>query len=243
MLTRVRSPIQLALWGSFEGMRRIRNRRSAKAPTVPEFSVAESNQLKESALILTGFTTDAHIPVLHCQPNAIQSESRQTNDALLDEISAELEAVTDRLAHRYQRLWFRFVYEILISAMALYLLFRLAKNFFVDSAWYDKPMFGIDYYAVSLVWLIVWSALLLFFFTMTLRRGIEHLIRKTSRDWYRLPALDCLFASLESDTTRILAFRDELNTLKELIDRINQQAEKLDRRLGKKRGSEKGRQS
>jgi hypothetical protein len=238
LLTRVRSPIQLALWGSFEGIRRMQNRRTKKAPIMPEFSIEESNQLKEPALILTGFTTDAHIPVRHCQPSVIQSESKQANETLLGEISAELETVTDRLAHRYQRLWFRCLYEILLSAMLLFLFYRLAKNFFIDSAWYAKPLFGIDYYLVALFWLIVWCALLLLFFTMTLRRGIEHAIKRTSRDWYRLPALDHLFGALESETTQILTFRDELDGMKGLIDRINQQAEKLDKRLGKKRGGE-----
>ena len=235
LLTRVRSPIQLALWGSLEGVRRLRNRRSKKSSPLPEFSVEESNQLKESALILTGFATDAHVPAMHCQISVVQSESKQTSETLLDEIGAELETVTDRLAQWYQRLWFRCTYEILISVMLLFLLYRPAKNFFVDSFFYQRPLLGIDYYVVSLFWLIVWSALLLFFFTMTLRRGIEHSIRTTSRDWYRLPALDSLFASLESETTQILSFRDELDTLKEVMDRINQQAEKLDRRLGKKR--------
>ena len=238
LLARVRSPIQLALWGSFEGIRRFQNRRSPKNPAVPEFSVEESNQLKESALILTGFATDAHIPVRHCQPSVIQSESKQTNEMLLGEISAELETVTDRLAHRYQRLWFRCLYEILLSAMLLFLFYRLAKNFFIDSFWYAQPLLGIDYYLVALFWLIGWCALLLLFFTLTLRRGIEHAIKRTSRDWYRLPALDHLFSTLESETTQILTFRDELDGIKGLIDRINQQAEKLDKRLGKKRGGE-----
>jgi len=233
-LTRVRSPIQLALWGSFESVRRLRNRRSKKAPILPEFSIEESNQLKESALILTGFATDARIPSQLCQPNVIQSESKQTNKVLLDEISAELETMTDRLVQKCQRLWFRSLYEVLLSTMVLLLLALLAKNFFIDSLWYDKPLFGIDRYMESLFWLIIWGALLLFFFTMALRRGIEHSIRKTSQDWYRLPAMDSLFASLEAMTTQILAFRDELETLKRLIDRINQQAEKLDKRLGKK---------
>jgi GTPase SAR1 family protein len=235
LLTRVRSPIQLALWGSLEGIRRVRNRRTKNLSAVPEFSLEESNQLKESALILTGFATDAHIPAQLCQKNVIQSESKQANKTLLDEISAELESITDRLAHRYQRLWFRCLYEILLSVMLLFLLARPAKNFFYDSLFYHDRLLGIDYYAVSLIWLIVWCTLLLFFFTMTLRKGIEHAIKKTSRDWYRLPALDRLFASLESETTQILTFRDELDTTKELIDRINQQAEKLDRRLGKKK--------
>jgi GTPase SAR1 family protein len=240
LLTRVRSPIQLALWGSFEGMRRLRNRRTA-ATVLPEFSVEESNQLKESALILTGFATDAHIPASHCQPSVIQMESKQANSALLEEISAELEAVTDRLAHRYQRLWFRCLYEMLISVMVIVLLFRLAQNFFVDFIWYNRELLGMGHYLISLFWMVVWCALLLFFFTMTLRKGIEQLIRKTSQNWYRLPALDRFFSSLESETTRILTFRDELESLKGLIDRINQQAEKLDKRLGKKRSVPDGR--
>jgi GTPase SAR1 family protein len=238
LLTRVRSPIQLALWGSLEGARRLRNRRPKKSSVVPEFSVEESNQLKESALILTGFATDAHIPPRLCQPSVIQSESKQANETLLGEISAELETVTDRLAHRYQRLWFRCLYETLISVMLLFLLYRPAKNFFIDAPFYDKPLLGLDFYLVSMGWLVAWCMLLLFFFTMTLRRGIEHAIKKTSLDWYRLPALDRLFASLETETTQILTFRDELNSMKGLVDRINQQAEKLDKRLGKKRWNE-----
>jgi len=235
LLTRVRSPIQLAVWGSLESVRRLRNRKTKKVPLVPEFSVEESNQLKESALILTGFATDAHVSPQHCQPSVIQLESKQTSESLLDEISAELETVTDRLAHRYQRLWFRCLYEVLISTMLLFLLARPAKNFFIDAPFYDKPLLGLDFYLVSLGWLILWGGVLLFFFTMILRRGIERLIRKTSKDWYRLPALDRLFESLEAETTRILTFRDDLDVIKGLLDRINQQAEKLDKRLGKKR--------
>ena len=234
-LTRVRSPIQLALWGSLETARRLRNRSFDKALTLPEFSVDESNQLKESALILTGFATDAHISTQHCQPSVIQSESKDTNEELLDEISAELETITDRLAQRSQRFWFRSLYEILFGAMVLFLLARPAKNFFVDAPFYDKPSLGLDFYFVSLIWLILWGGLLLFFFTMALRRGIERSIRKTSKDWHRLPALHRLFALLEAETTRILTFRDELDTMKGEFDRINQQAEKLDKRLGKKR--------
>ena len=235
-LARVRSPIQLALGGAFDTTaRRLRNRQTSPKNISPEFSVEESNQLKESALILTGFATDAHVSTQHCLPNVIQLESKQTNEALLDEISAELETITDRLTQRCQRLWLRSLYEVLFGVMVLYLLTSLAKNFFVDAPWYGKELLGLDYYFISLIWLTLWGAVLLFFFTMMLRRGIEWSIQKTSQDWHRLPALDGLFASLEAETTRILAFRDELDNLKETIDRINQQAEKLDKRLGKKR--------
>ena len=236
-LARVRSPIQLALGGAFDNAaRRLRNRQAPKTPASPEFSVEESNQLKESALILTGFATDAHVSTHHCQPNVIQSESKQTNEALLDEISAELETITDRLTQQCQRFWLRSLYEILFGAMALFLLAQLARNFFIDAFWFQKELLGIEYYIISLIWLTLWGAVLLFFFTMMLRRGIERSIQKTSQDWHRLPALNGLFSSLEAETTRILTFRDELDTLKGVIDRINQQAEKLDKRLGKKRG-------
>jgi len=236
-LARVRSPLQLALGGAFDNTaRRLRNRQTPKTSTSPEFSVEESNQLKESALILTGFATDAHIATQHCLPSAIQSESKQTNEALLDEISAELETITDQLTQRCQRLWLRSLYEVLFGVMALFLLAQLARNFFIDAFWFQKELLGIEYYIISLIWLTLWGAVLLFFFTMMLRRGIERSIQKASQDWHRLPALAGLFASLEAETTQILAFRDELDALKGTIDRINQQAEKLDKRLGKKRG-------
>ena len=235
-LTRVRSPIQLALWGSFETMRQLRKRKLKQNTVLPEFSVEESNQLRESALILTGFATDAHVSTRHCQSNVILSESRQTNETLLAEIASELETMTDRLVQRCQRLWFRSLYEMLFSTMMLGLLYLLAKNFFYDFVWLNnhEGLYGIKVYGASLFWLTIWGIVLLFFFTMTLRRGIERTIQKTSRDWHRLPALNGLFAALETETTRILAFRDELESLKGLIDRINQQAEKLDKRLGKK---------
>ena len=237
-LSRVRSPIQLALGGAFDVARRLRTRSSQTTLGASEFSIEESNQLKESALILTGFATDAHIPTQHCQPNVIQSESRQTHDALLDEIGAELETITDQLTQRCQRLWFRSLYEVLFSVMMLGLLYLLAKNFFYDFVWLNnhEQLYGLKAYGASLFWLIIWGAVLLFFFTMSLRRRIERAIQKTSRDWHRLPALGGLFASLETETTRILSFRDELDALKGTIDRINLQAEKLDKRLGKKRG-------
>jgi len=233
-LTRVRSPIQLALWGSFEAVRQLRNRKLNKSTVLPEFSLEESNQLKESALILTGFATDANVPTQHCQPNVIQSESKETNEALLAEIGAELETITDKLAQRCQRLWFRSLYEVLFGAMLLFLVVRPAKNFFVDSLVYSSPLFGLDFYLVSMGWLILWGGVLLFFFTLMLRQGIEQAIQQVSQDWHRLPALNGLFASLESTTTRILTFRDELDSLKGFVDRINQQAEKLDKRLGKR---------
>ena len=233
-LTRVRSPIQLALWGSFEAVRQLRNRKLNKSTVLPEFSLEESNQLKESALILTGFATDANVPTQHCQPNVIQSESKETNEALLAEIGAELETITDKLAQRCQRLWFRSLYEVLFGAMLLFLVVRPAKNFFVDSPVYGSPLFGLDFYLVSMGWLILWGGVLLFFFTLMLRQGIEQAIQQVSQDWHRLPALNGLFASLESTTTRILTFRDELDSLKGFVDRINQQAEKLDKRLGKR---------
>ena len=233
-LTRVRSPIQLALWGSFEAVRQFRNRKLNKATVLPEFSVEESNQLKESALILTGYATDANVPTQHCQPNVIQSESKETNEALLAEISAELETITDKLAQRCQRLWFRSLYEVLFGAMLLFLLTQPAYNFFIAAPFRGAPLLGIDFYLVSMGWLILWGGVLLFFFTLMLRQGIEQAIQQTSQDWHRLPALNGLFASLEAATTRILTFRDELESLKGVIDRINQQAEKLDKRLGKR---------
>jgi hypothetical protein len=240
LLTRVRSVPQLALWGVFEGVRSFRNwknsRKTRKKPTVSILTAWEEDRLRESALVLVGFAADARIPTESCTPDFALNESKQAGNAFITSIAGELETICERLARRNNRWWVRIVYELLFGGMLIFLLLRPAKNFFIDTL-LDKNtrFYGTDFYLISIFWLLAWGALLLGFFTFTLRRGLNREISETSAQWVRLPALDRLFESVEKETNRIIAYRDELETIHQRLERIDQQAEKLDRRLGRKR--------
>jgi hypothetical protein len=235
ILTRARSPVQLALWGAFEGSRRLKKSRSKKPKIVQPISPDGENTLRESSLVLTGFAADAHLPTACCSPDLVLTEAKQAGEALIADIGAELEAILGDLAKRHNHLWQRVLYETLLGGMLLFLLIRPAKNFFFDSFFYNVPLFGLDYYIVSLFWLIVWSAILLGFFTWMLRGGIDRSIREASANWDHLPSQNQLFSALELETTQVLTFRDELDNISQRIARLDQQGEKLDKRLGRKR--------
>jgi GTPase SAR1 family protein len=240
LLTRVRSVPQLALWGVFEGVRSFRNWTAAgktrKKTTISILTNREEDQLRESALVLVGFATDAHIPTESCTPDFALNESKHAGKAFINSIAGELETICERLANRNNRWWVRIVYELLFGGMLVFLLLRPAKNFFIDTL-LDKNtrFYGADFYIISIFWLIAWGTLLLGLFTFRLRRGLNREINETSAQWERLPALDRLFGTVEKETNRIIAYRDELETIHQRLERINQQAEKLDRRLGRKK--------
>ncbi len=240
LLARVRSIPQLAVWGALEGMRSYRswsdNRKLKNGPGTEFLSNWEESRLRESALILTGFATDAKIATEASQPAFVLEESKRVGEAYLADLARELELICDRLAAKNNRWWMRFVYEFLFGSMTLFLLVRLAKNFFFDTIFHtDAKLYGADFYLISIFWLIAWGALLLGMFTFMLRNGLDREISESSVKWNRLPSLDLLFGGLETETKKVLDFRDELDTIGERIAKINRQAESLDQRLGKKK--------
>lgn len=240
LLARARSPSQLAVWGAFEGIRSFRNwskkRKSGQMLRPSAFSAREEGKLREAALILTGFATDARLPTENCEPEFVLEEARQAGEAYVADIARELENICDRLALKNNRWWTRTFYECLFGGMILFLLARPAKNFFIDTLLYDNvKLYGAEFYLISLFWLVAWGALLLGFFTFMLRHGLDREINETAAQWNRLSSLDRFFAAAEKETNGVLAFRDELESIRQRIDRINQQAEKLDKRLGRKK--------
>lgn len=240
LLARARSVPQLAVWGAFEGFRSLKKwsnkRKSEKGPGTSFLTSWEENRLRESALILAGFANDAQMPTEHCDPNFVIQEAQKADETFIADIARELENICDRLALQNNRWWTRTFYEVLFGGMLVFILIRPAKNFFFDTLFYsDGKLYGIDFYLVSIFWLIVWGTLLLGLFTYMLRSGLDREISEAATRWNRLPSLHLFFASAEDETNRIMAFRDELNSIAQRIDRINQQAEKLDRRLGMKK--------
>ncbi len=242
LLSRVRSLPQLALWGAFEGFRSLRNRADAKKMQhglgADLVSSWEETRLRESALILTGFASDAKISTEKTEPERVLAEARKAGEHFLAEIAKELETSCDRLAAKNNRWWTRWTYEALFGAMVLFLLLRPAKNFFFDTLFYkDAKLYGMDFYLVTVFWLVAWGAFLLGMFTIMLRTGLDREINESSARWTRLPSLEELFIGLESETVAVMNFRDELESIRERLERMVRQSEKLDQRLGRKKNS------
>ena len=243
LLSRVRSLPQLAIWGAFEGLRSLKShsdaRKSEKTLGAELVSNWEESRLRESALILAGFASDAKLPTDRVSTETVLTEARAAGESFLAEIARELETNCDRLVAKNNRWWTRLAYETLFGGMVVFLLLRPAKNFFFDTLFYkDAKLYGADFYLITLFWLLAWGAFLLGWFTLTLRSGLDREIGESSVRWTRLSALNQLFASLEEETIGVMNFRDDLDSIRDRIGRMVRQAEQLDKRLGKKKGGD-----
>ncbi len=238
LLARARSIPQLAVWGAFEGIRSFRNwsqsKKAKQGPGASLIATWEESKLRESALILGGFAMDAHLPTMSCEPAFVLEESKKAGETFVGDIALELEKLCDFLARKNSRWWMRLIYETLFCAMLFFLLYRPAKNFFYDTVFFnDIPLLGLEFYFMSAFWLLLWAALLLGGFLSLLRRGLDRALSASSANWKRLPALECLFASIEGETNKAMQFRDDLDALRQRLAQIRQQSEKLDKRLGR----------
>ncbi|MDR0391572.1 MAG: dynamin family protein [Planctomycetaceae bacterium] len=240
LLFRARSPIQLATWGMYTSIRSIKNwskkRKSKKSVNNVVWNQWDEHRLREAALILTGFANDACMPTGHCDPNYVLGESREASNAYVVDIAQELDRICDKLARKNNKLRRRLFYEVLLSGMFLFVLARPAKNFFYDTLIDPQVrLLGMDFYLVSCFWVVVWCSILLGLFMFRIRSGLEREIKEASNSWQRLDALELFFSAIEDETNQIINYRNELDTIRQRITTINQQSDKLDKRIGRKK--------
>ncbi len=239
LLFRVRSTAQLALWGAFEGARslqKLRTRRRADQSAQRALSDCwTEDELRESALVLDGYTIEAGVDRQRKDTAALASEASEAGQRFAEQATAELDALVERVADRHAGWFTRWSYEVLFVAMIVFVLVRPAKNFFFDSwiAPESVQVLGLDFYLVSAFWLLLWSTLLLWRFTGRLRRGLKREIRRLVDDWRNATPAVGLFESLQSECDQAQQFHNELAGLREQVNRLRVRLDLPD--LGRKR--------
>lgn len=227
LLMKVRSPAQLALWGAFQGARSIRRlRKSRAADAALSRSVArcwDEADLRAASVVLDGYAREAGIPRDGASMETITAEAEETSAQFVGSISGEVDRLIDQLAARRAQGWSRWVYETLLCAMLVLLLARLAKNFFIDS-WFAEsaPVLGIGFYLTALFWLVLWSGILLWFFTNRLRRGLGIEVKSLAQNWSGVEAMQCLFARLERRLREAEDYREHARGLKQKASRLRE---------------------
>jgi hypothetical protein len=239
LLFRVRSTAQLALWGAFEGARslqKLRTQRQAdKSAQLALTDCWTEDELRESALVLDGYTIEAGVARLPKDSAALASDASKAGQRFAEQATTELDALVERVADRHAGWFTRWSYEILFVAMLVFVLLRPAKNFFYDSwvAPESVPVLGLNFYLVSAFWLLLWSTLLLWRFTGRLRRGLKHEIRRLVDDWRNATPAAGLFESLQSECDQAQQFHRDLAGLRDQVNRMRVRLDLPD--LGRKR--------
>ena len=236
-LMRARSPAQVALWGAFEGVRTLRKYRGRRrAEGSAGRAVAgcwDDGELGEAALVVDGYRAEAGLERGGADSRTIAAEAANAGQTFVAGVSDELEALIGRAASRHTGWFTRFRYEVLLTVMLVLLAVRPAKNFFYDS-WRDplEPVFGLDFYLVSALWLLAWCGLLLWGFTSRLRKGLGREIDQLAQGWRTPKPAEGIFAQLESDCREVELFGQELTRLQQHVASLRGRLRLPDDQLG-----------
>ncbi len=239
LLFRVRTPAQLALWGVFEGARswqKARGRRRADQGAQQALSQCWSEDaLRQSSLVLDGYAIDAGVQRERKDTAGLVAEAVAAGERFAEEATGELDALVQRVADRHAGWLARAGYELLFSAMLVFVLMRPAKNYFYDSWLASAPadVLGLDFYLVSAFWLVLWSILLLWRFTIGLRRGLKREIGRLVDQWRSVKPAAGLFAGIDAECRRAQQFGDDLARLKKEVTQLRQRLDLPD--LGRRR--------
>ncbi len=244
MLYRMRSPAQVALWGTLEGARFFqRRRRAQRADLAPRRAAAagfDPVEIQAAALVLEGYAADAGLPRELVEPGTLQAGAEQAGAGFVDRVSAELQRVVHQLASRHTGWFTRARYELMFLVMLGFLLFRLGKNFFYDS-WLAEPpvpVAGLEFYLASAFWLLVWSLVLIWLLTSRLRRGLRREVDRLASGWTEASAVEGLFGPIETECRRVRQFQTDLKQLRAEVARLRRQLALPEGMLGARRSEQ-----
>jgi hypothetical protein len=243
-LFRVRTPAQLALWGAFEGGRRWRTRRQeSAADEASARAVAASwneGELRTAAIIVDGYAADAGLSRRETHLAAVEREAAQAGKVWIAVAGSELQQVMARLAQRHTGWWVRVRYELALIVLLAMLLYRFGRNFFYDS-WLAvelglreqaEPVLGTDFFLGAAFTFLLWCGLLLWLFSMRLRRGVQGEIEQLAATWNNAKLMSTVFAELESKCRDIHEFRRDLEALESRLGQLRHRLATPDARLG-----------
>jgi hypothetical protein len=229
LLLRARTPAQIALWGTLEGLHAWRKRRQDRQADQGLDRAAadcwDQAEIHKAGLILDGYAAEAGVDRSGASQPTVAVESDTAGANFIARASADLESLVARLAARHTGWFTRGCYELLFCAMIACLLFRLAKDFFYDS-WLrpgPTPALGLDFYLTAGFWLLLWCILLIFALTGRLRRGLRREIDRLTMDWQSPSSASGLFTHLESECRGAIRFRRDLDPLDEQVNQLRRQ--------------------
>ncbi len=222
-LWRVRTPVQLAVWGAASGAHSLSRARQSRARAAAGRAMDwywDEAELRTAAIIVDGYAAEAGYRPAEHHTSAILREASDAGAAFASTAGAQLQKSVERLAARRTGWFARLVYELLFSSLLLVILYRLGRNFFYDS-WLApelRPLLGIDFLLTAGIWIVLWSMFLVWMFTRRLRRGLKREVDAAAEDWASPAAAAGLFQPAEAWCREARRFRDDLERLEQRVE-------------------------
>lgn len=228
---RARTSAQMALIGAVQGARWVKSKAAeqdaeSSLARVGTFGVSDGD-LQKSRMLVSESVREAQIDRTALLDRSDLSELRKQAATLEDEFLGDATRVIDQtiedLAKKNSQPWIRYRFEVLFLAYVVLMLGRIGYNFFwstfLQSAFSKEPstakLLTIDFYIPALIFLVIWSVILVTAFTARLRRGLKGRIEEFAESTADSQLLHGLFPGVESTCEQIT---DDDIKLRQLLD-------------------------
>jgi hypothetical protein len=219
-LMRARSTAQLALLGTIQGVRwwegkRKEQQAASTLQRVGRLGLDEA-RLREAELVIAG-----HLSAAGLDPELLDRQSlehlREQAAALegqfVEDAAQGVDEIIDELSRKNSRWWVRGFYELAFGAYLGFILYRVGRNFFYESFWLEAPLLTSDFYLAAILFLILWSGVLVIAFTRRLRRGLRFRVNRLAQRMVDRKLSRGLFPQLERAVGEAEQSCDELSRL------------------------------
>ncbi len=236
-LFRARTSAQMALIGAVQGARWMKSRvkeqeADSSLERLSTFGISDQ-LLQESRMVISGYVRAAEINRDEGQDRRDLTELRRQAASLEGEFLVDarrsVDELIDELATKNSGRLIRAWYEALFLLYVVFLLGRVGYNFFWTT--FFGPMFGfheheaellkVDFYVPALLFLVIWSGILVTAFTWRLRKGLTRRVRDFAQAMADSRLIHGLFPSLEetcrqieSDSDRVTALLDQTTSFR-----------------------------
>lgn len=228
---RARTSAQMALVGAMQGARWMKSRATEHQAEntlerLANFGISDQ-QLQESRLVISGHIHTAGIDYAMADDRRDLTDLRKRaatlEDEFLGDASRVIDDVIEKLAASSSHWFTRVRYDILLLAYVVFLLGRIGYNFFwtsflgpmLASDMEPQSLLTVDFYIPALLFLVIWSFLLVTMFTWKLRRGLTARVHKFAQQMAESQLAHGLFPKLEASCRHVLADSQRLNGLLE----------------------------
>lgn len=210
---RARTSAQMALIGAVQGARWVQSKTQqqeaeSNLERLSTFGISDQ-QLQESRIAIGGHLRSSQIDYEMSADRSDLTDLRKRAANLEDEFlggaSRVIDDLIEKLAAANSHWVTRIRYDLLFMAYIAFLLGRVGYNFFWSS--FLAPMFGqlpkpqplltVDFYIPALLFLAIWSLMLVTAFTWRLRRGLTKRVREFAESLADSRLMHGLFPRLE----------------------------------------------
>jgi hypothetical protein len=231
---RARSSAQMALIGAMQGARWVKskveeNDADSTLERLASFGIADQH-LQEARMVVSGYVNSAGIQTEDFSDRRDLSQLRrraaQVEGQFLGDARRAIDQLIEELAEQHCTKIIQYRYEGLFLLYVAFLILRVGYNFFWSSFLAPilgaraeaEPLLAVDFYIPAVLFLVLWSGLLVMIFIWNLRQGLTERIHQLAQSMVETRISEGLFPSLEAACHEIT---QEDRSLTELLEQTS----------------------